>query len=267
MKKDRNWLYFAVLARSLATGMIGVLLGIYLSELALKPGLISLTVGIGLVGAVCASLVVTLLSDRIGHRRALFSIALLSGFGALSLAFSTHPLTLAFAAFVGMVNGMGRDRGAALIVEQAALPATVGDRDRTMTFAKYNVLQDIGHAVGSLLAAAPSFLQHTGVASGIQAFRGSILIYAALSLLPVIAYLQLSPAIEVPHVTRATRLSDASRKVMWKISSLFALDSLGGGFLTTTLLSFFFHERFGVGIETVGALFFVARIANAASHL
>ena len=58
-----------------------------------------------------------------------------------------------------MVNGMGRDRGAALVVEQSVLPATVADSQRTMAFAQYNVLQDIGHAAGSLLAAAPALLQ------------------------------------------------------------------------------------------------------------
>ena len=33
---DRRWLYSAVLARSLATGMMGVLLGIYLASLDLN---------------------------------------------------------------------------------------------------------------------------------------------------------------------------------------------------------------------------------------
>jgi MFS family permease len=55
--------------------------------------------------------------------------------------------------------------------------------------------------------------------------------------------------------------------MLWKISSLFAIDSLAGGFLTTALLSFFFHQRFGVGLETIGPLFFAARVANAVSHL
>jgi Na+/melibiose symporter-like transporter len=32
------------------------------------------------------------------------------------------------------------------------------------------------------------------------------------------------------------------------------------------LLAYFFYERFGVGIESIGLLFFVARIANALSH-
>ena len=35
-RRDRNWLYLAVLARSLATGMIGVLLGVHLATLELS---------------------------------------------------------------------------------------------------------------------------------------------------------------------------------------------------------------------------------------
>jgi MFS family permease len=63
------------------------------------------------------------------------------------------------------------------------------------------------------------------------------------------------------------RISPESRRVLWKISSLFSVDSLAGGFLTTALLAFFFHERFGAGEVAVGILFFLARVANAFSHL
>ncbi|MBI2963590.1 MAG: MFS transporter, partial [Deltaproteobacteria bacterium] len=38
-------------------------------------------------------------------------------------------------------------------------------------------------------------------------------------------------------------------------------------FLTTALLSYFFFERFGVTEGVIGALFFGARLMNAASHL
>ncbi len=54
---------------------------------------------------------------------------------------------------------------------------------------------------------------------------------------------------------------------MTRISALFALDSLGGGFLTTAMLSLFFFTRFGVGEGVVGVLFFAARAANALSHV
>jgi len=266
MDRDRRWLYFAAFVRSLATGMIGVLLGIYLSELYLSTDAIGIIVGIGLGGAALATLLATLYADVAGHRRTLLLISLASFAGAVLLIFSAHFWVLAIAALVGMVNGMGRDRGAALVIEQAALPATAADRERTMVFAKYNVLQDIGHAFGSLLAALPSLLQHNGL-GGIAAFQVSIAVYASLSLLPLLAYWRLSPAIEATRVARTVSVSAESRSILWKISSLFALDSVAGGFLTTALLSFFFHERFGVGVDAIGLLFFVARVANAGSHL
>ena len=93
----------------------------------------------------------------------------------------------------------------------------------------------------------------------------SIFVYAALSLLPFLAYLRLSDRVEVPAAPRAP-ITPATRKVLLKLSGLFAIDAIGGGFLTTALLAYFFYERFGVGIEAIGVLFFVARIANALSH-
>jgi MFS family permease len=48
---------------------------------------------------------------------------------------------------------------------------------------------------------------------------------------------------------------------------LFVLDSLGGGFLTASLVSWFFYRRFGVGEGSLGLLFFAARLLNALSHL
>ena len=267
MLNDRGWLYFAVFVRSLATGMVGVLLGIYLSALDLNADAMGVIVGMGLAGAAVATLFATFYADIAGHRRTLITITLLSFVGAVLLSLSTHPAALGFAAFVGMVNGMGRDRGAALVIEQATLPATVSDQERTLAFAKYNVLQDIGHALGALLAAMPAALQYAGLANDVAAFRVSAGIYAALSLLPVLAYLRLSASIEAPRVTRLNRISAGSRSILWRLSSLFALDSVAGGFLTTALLSYFFHERFGVGVEAVGLLFFAARIANAGSHL
>ncbi|HEY5808133.1 MAG TPA: MFS transporter [Povalibacter sp.] len=263
---DRKSLYLAAFVRSLATGMIGVLLGVYLAELRLDAGAIGVIIGAGLAGATLATLLVTLLGDRFGRRRSLVIIAALGFLGAVLLAFSAHPLVLGAAAFLGMVNGMGRDRGAALVLEQAILPDTTSDRERTMAFARYNVLQDIGHALGALLAAMPALLQ-PWVASETSAFRFSIATYAALCLLPCIVYVRLSFRVERSHLTARERLSPQSRKILWRISSLFALDSLGGGFLTTALLSLFFHERFGASVESIAALFFCARILNAASHI
>ncbi len=262
---DRQWLYAAVLARSMATGMMGVLLGIYLASLALDANVIGVVIALGLAGAASGTLLVTFFSDRFGRRRTLLVITALTVCGAVMLAVSMSPLALGFAAYIGMVNGMGRDRGAALVVEQSVLPATVTDSQRTLALAQYNVLQDLGHAVGSLLAAAPVLLQQFTALDSAHSLKVSVVIYAALSLLPFLAYLRLSDRIEAPRAPQVA-VSPATRKVLYKLSGLFAIDAIGGGFLTTALLAYFFYERFGVGIEVVSLLFFVARIANALSH-
>ena len=264
---DRRLIYLATFVRALATGLIGVLLGVYLAELGLDAGAIGVIVSAGLAGAALGTFLVTFLGDRLGHRRVLLAVTLLSAAGGVALALSSHPLVLEIAALLGMVNGMGRDRGAALVVEQAVLPAMVGDAERTMAFAKYNVLQDVGHALGGLAAGLPALLQESGILAGPPALRWSVAGYAALSLAPAAAYLRLSPAADTLGVARLLRISPETRRILWKVSSLFAVDSLAGGFLTTALLSYFFYQRFGVGLAAIGPLFFAARIANALSHL
>jgi MFS family permease len=153
---DRRILFATAFVRAVGVGMIGVLLGLHLATVGLDPAMLGVVVAAGLAGGALASLLVTLGGDRLGRRRTLLVLALASAFGGVALAFFSDPLLLAVTAFVGMANGMGRDRGAALVVEQAILPATVSDAERTQAFAWYNVLQDTGHAVGSPPPAFPS---------------------------------------------------------------------------------------------------------------
>jgi len=263
---DRALLYSSAFLRAVGTGFIGVLLGVYLARLGLDAGAIGVVASAGLAGTAAGALVVTLRGDRIGYRRSLLLLTVASGAGAVALALSSRPLALAAAAFVGMANAMGRDRGGALVLELAALPATTSDAGRTAVFARYNVCQDVGHAIGSLLAGLPALVESAGLASGLAAYRSSVIVYAVLMLLPVAAYLALSRSIEPARTAVRAPVSAPTRRILWRISSLFALDSFGGGFLTSTLIAFFLYERFGVGLESIAPLFFVARVANALSH-
>jgi hypothetical protein len=260
-------LYAAVFARSTATGMIGVLLGVYLPALGLDARMLGIVVGAGLAGAAVATAVVTLRGAHWDARWTLLAVTLLAAAGGAGLTFGSRPALLLAAAFIGMVNGMGRDRGAALVVEQALLPAMATDRERTTSFARYHVLQDIGHAVGALLAGAPAWLATAGVASGLAADRVAVWGYVGLSLLPVWFYARLSRTAATGAGLARIALTPASRGILWRIAALFALDGIGGGFLTATLVSYFFHVRFGVGVDVVAPLFVGARILNALSHL
>jgi MFS family permease len=267
---DRRLLLAAAFLRALATGLIGVLLGLYLARRGFAAAEIGIVIGAGLLGAVSSALFVTFLSDRFGRRRALILLALLAMAGGLALAVSEHFVNACCVAFLGMVNGMGRDRGAQLIVEQAILPTTTSADRRTRAFAMYNVLQDIGHALGGLSAALPVVFAAVLGISELGGYQATLVLYSMLLATTLLLYLRLSPAIELPVVNSTPavvqQITPHSRRIVWQISGLFAIDAIAGGFLGTALLSYFFFQRFGVGEAVIATLFFAARAANAVSH-
>jgi MFS family permease len=264
---DRNILYAGAFLRALATGMVSVLIGLHLHAIGFSAATWSGIVGAGLAGCAAAALLTTWLGDRVGRKRSLVGLGLLGAAGGLVIAAGSGAAVIGIAGFLGMLNGMGRDRGASLIIDQVILPATSGDRARTRVFAIYNVVQDSGHALGSLLAGLPTLLRRTLDVDPIASSRMSIAVYALLLLATALLYMRLSPAVEAPAGRPRLRLRPESRRRLTRIASLFAVDSLAGGFLTTALLSYLFHERFGSSEWTLGLLFFGARVANALSHL
>lgn len=264
---DRRLLYAATFLRALATGLMGVMLGLYLARLAFTPGEIGLTVSAGLVGATLAVLLAMRLADRVGRRRMLVALALLSAAGGLGAIWLGSPGALLAVAFLGMINGQGRDRGAALVLETAMLPATASDRERTRTFAWYNLLQDLGHGLGALLAAAPEWLARWAQWDPMAAFQGMLLFYALLCLAQAGLARRLSPRLEALQGSAPPPVTPESRRRLTRISALFAVDAVASGFLGSALLAYFFHSRFGASDTAIAALFVGARVLNAASHL
>jgi MFS family permease len=262
--RDRLLVWAAAFLRAVATGMLGVLLGLHLLRRGLDPAQIGVVVTAGLLGAAAAALLVMLRGERIGCRRSQVAIAVLCAIGTAALAFTQNVLPAAAAACLGMVNGMGRDRGAALVLDQAILPRTIGDSGRTLAFARYHLLQDAGHALGALAAGLPALFQRIGIGEH-ASLRLGMLIAASAMLTTAVLYARLTPDVNRP-IARV-RVDAGTRRLLWRIAPLFALDSLGSGFLGASLLTVFFHEHFAAGEAMLGALFAAAGLANAVSHL
>ena len=242
-------------------------MGLYLARLDLSVTMIGVVVSAGLAGSAVAALIATLAADSLGRRRFLLALAMASAVGGLAVAMASSIGMLLVFAFAGMVNGMGRDRGAALVVEQAILPATASDDRRTSVFAFYNILQGAGAGLGALIAGTPNLLRRGAGLTELGALRLTMGAYGALMLVTALLYTALTAQVETPPAQPAAlRISAHSRGLLFRLSALFALDSLGGGFLTQALIAFFFARRFGVGVGTIGLLFFSASIANAVSQ-
>jgi predicted MFS family arabinose efflux permease len=166
-----------------------------------------------------------------------------------------------------MLNGMGRDRGACLVLEQAMLPRTAGPTDRTRAFAWYSVMQDAGTAIGGLTSALPGLLRTTAGMAPLPALRLSMGAYLALTAVAVIPYMLLSRDVARLPAGAGLRISRRSRGILAKLCALFAVDSVAGGFLTATFVALFFRARFGIDEQAIGALFFAKSMLNALSHL
>ena len=262
----RRMLYASAFVRAMAISTAGVTLGGFLGKLAAGGLELGIVVSAGLAGSAAAAIAATLLADRVGRQRFLIGTSLLGVVGTTAFALASSPVALAAAAFVGMVNGMGKDRGAALILEQAVLPGIAPATERTQVIARYTMMLDLGHALGALAAGAPVWLARTTSLTGVAPHRATLLGCAACGLVGIALYRRLGGALDVDAAPRVA-LTPHSRAIVVRISSLFAIDSLAGGFLTTAMLSFFFFQRFGVSEAVIAALFFGARLLNAVSHL
>lgn len=206
--------------------------------------------------------------DRIGRVAALHAAAALSAAGLGALALGSAPATLGAASLLGMVNGMGRDRGPAQTLEQSLLADGVADAERTAVFARYALIQDASGALGSLAAGLPAVLQRIAgwepVAAAQWTFGGT----AALSLVPLALYARIpeSSAAAAGRTGEGSAVSAGTVRRVAGLTGLFALDSLGGGFLAGSIITYWFFRRFGLSGDVLGPLFFAGRILNGASY-
>jgi len=297
-KRDAALIAAAAFVRSTTIGVTGVTLAIHLAALGLTAAAVGVLIGAGLAGAATATLAQSVCADRIGRRRTLIALATLTalGFVAIALTRTSSLMTLAPIAFFGMLNGMGRDRGAAAALDQAILPGTTSEGRRTWMLAWYNVSLDAGHALGALGGAVPGVLSHLLGMSALDAHRVTFLVCAVAIAASIVCYALLTDSVELKHRTEVlchTRPGQAETPVEQNFSSvhhaqphepaqphsqrahalitrltlLFGLDSLGGGFLNTSLVAYWFFERFAMSEGRVALLFFAARVLNAASHV
>lgn len=252
--------------RGLGDGLASVVLASYLTAVGLSDVRIGIVVTLTLLGSAALTLVVGLRAHAYPRRRLLRLVAVLMiATGAGFAAFDAF-WPLAAVALIGTLNPSSGDVSVFLPTEQALLPATAPDDQRTALFARYTLIGTLGAAAGALFAGVPQWVGARLDVADSASLRWAFLVYAGLGVVVLTRYGMLSHAVERVGPPPSRPLGD-SRRVVYRLAALFSLDSFGGGFVITALLVLWLQRRFDLSIATTGVVFFWASVLSAFSAL
>ena len=225
--------------RAFAFGFSAVLVGLHLERAGLSPGQIGVTLGIGLAAASLTGLGSAALAARLGRRWTLAVSGVLMALAGLDLASAREPVLLMLSGVTGMLGAASVDYGPFASVEQAVLAETVPAAGRNRAFGRYSLTGGLFNAAGGLSAA---LLTDT---------RTYFLFYAGIGMVTAILPLFMSDAVE----GRRGHAAFGAFKPLAGLAALFALDSLGGGFVANAVIAYWLHVRFGAEPGLLGPIF------------
>lgn len=272
LSRDGKLLLAARILRTFGYGFLSVIIAIYLRFLGFDDVHIGLLLGSTLVNSVVFTLFASFYADRIGRRKLLVIYASLMSVSGVIFTFTDNYYLLILAAFIGTINVTGSETGAFLTIEQAILPQTIKDKKKMNTlFALYNMVGTFAMSGGILLSGLPSLLQEQYSAlSNVESIKILFGLYSTVGLVVMIIYIMVSGEIEIKSSIKRTvkqTLSPKSKRIVGKLSGLFAIDSFAGGFVIQSVLSLWFFTRFGADLTTLSYIFSTAGILTAFSYI
>jgi len=267
-----GWLLFSARAvRAFGFGWLSVILALYLGRRGLSAAEIGAVFTATMVEDALLTMFLSAMAARLGPGRVMALTAPLITVGGVLLATAESRWLLVAGAVLGTLSPNGQDAGPFSPMEQAILPGTVRSGSRTRLFGWYNVCGFLPAALGALAAGAWLGWALRSGADELRAYRGMLWAYGAAGILVTLLYLRLSALLprraELPLTPLGALGLHRSRAAVLQLAGLQAIDALAGGFIMQSLLAYWFHLRFGVGPEALGALFFGTNLLSALSFL
>jgi MFS family permease len=267
---DITILFSTRIIRLFCYGFLSVVLALYLSEAGFAERQIGLLFTLTLVGDALISLWLTTSADRLGRKRTLILGALLMIGAGITFVLTRNLALLIVAAIVGVISPSGNEIGPFLSVEQAGLTELIPNTRRTQMFAWYNLAGSFATATGALAGGWLAQGLQNNQWTALESYRLVLIGYAIGGFLLLVLFLNLSQHVEVEtaaHTTKRVLGLHRSRDVVFKLSSLFAMDAFAGGLLVQSLMAYWFHARFGIEVGLLGSIFFGANVLAGISAL
>ena len=250
-----------------ARSAIAILLALYLDKLGFSLVQIGAFLSVGVAGSAVFAFLVTLSAEKVGRRRLLVIFTLMPAAAGLAMVFTNDFLPLMFVAFLGSITGAGGAGGAVQPLEQASLPDTAPAEKRTDLFAVYRMIAVGGTALGALAAGLPTILENSFGLSEIHSYKAMFVGFTFFLLVATLLYSLLSSGVEVGGSEQrwVNPLRLPSRRLIFTLTSLFSLDHFAGSLFMQSLAAYWFYTRFGLELESLALVFFLAQVLAAIS--
>ena len=269
---DGKLLLCARIVRTFAYGFLSVILAIYLKLIGFDDILIGIILSATLINSVIFTLFASFYADRLGRRNVLILYALVMSISGTIFFITENPIALIIGALIGTLNITGSETSAFLSIEQSILPQTIKDnRKRNTLFGFYNMAGTFAMGAGILIVNLSILIQNEFELDQIYAIKLLFLFYSLLGILIIGIYLKLSSSIEIKKEKISKPISKTlnpkSKKIVAKLSGLFAVDSFAGGFAIQSIVSFWFFTKFDIDLSTISYIFSIGSVLTAFSYL
>lgn len=266
---DPRWILTAQAGRAFGYGLAAVLLGATVAATGLTPTQVGLVLAAVVAGTVVASLAVGALADRVGRRRTYLTLYVALGVTGVVYAVTAAWAVLTLVALVGVLSTEVIESGPFTTLEQAMLATTTADAKPLVTgFGRYNAIAAAAGSLGALAAAVPHLLRHVlPAAPGEQRY---FLALTAVAVLGAYAATRLTAAVEADPATPATsvpHVGTGTAPVVWRLASLFSVDSFGGGFVVQAFLVYWLQHRYGASTTLAAVVMFTVGVLQTLSFL
>jgi len=269
IQRDIKLIVFSRGIRAFAFSYLNIVFAIYLGRIGYSTVIIGLVLSVSYISGALLTAVWGFASDRIGRKKVLIILAILTILSNTILVLTSHLAFILLAVVLVNVGaggsaGGGQGGGTFNPVEQALLAEKCSAEQRNQIFAINSFVGSTLGSLGALMSGLPQYLREEWAWNLINSYKPLFALTCFFSFALVFIYRSIHEE-HRPQVKQKI-ISKQSRGFVTKMSLLGFLDNMGAG-LISPWLPFWFNLRFGAEEMALGKLYFLLFIFPALSFL
>jgi len=253
-------IYSVKALRVFSFGMVSIMTPVYLSILGFSPFYVGLDLAAVVSGNISSNILLTWFNSRIGTSRIILAFSFLMFLSGLVFFLEDSFTAIIVASFIGNISVTGTEAGPFQSVETAIIPNYAGESKSGRAYGLYNVIGYVASSAGAFSSSLPSYLGNSLIS-----FRILYLFYGLVGLFMFAMYSTLNLSVRYNKDEDSVKIDERAKKDITTLSILYFMDALGGGFVTQSLLSYWFYLVYRISLGSLGLLFLVANIITAIS--